>query len=111
MQDTEFENEILSDFYLNWMKDYELKQSQSSFSLSSVESFTLGPLTSRYWMLRKHILHMDAQKLCLEPVFFAWDCITLQIEGKWAVHLIVRSEKAMKMLLKLLIHSLGTIDG
>lgn len=59
------------------MKDFTLKQSSSSFYLDEVEGFVFGPFTSRFWMLRKHILYMDKNKYAKDPPFFAWDCITL----------------------------------
>ena len=43
--------------------------------------------------------------------FYAWDCITLQVRGKWDVHLIIRNEKAMKLFIKLLIYKLNSMDG
>lgn len=99
------------DFQTNWMKDFSLKESSSSFNFSDIESFVYGPFTSRFWMLRKHILHLDKNKFLSDPPFFGWDCITLQIKNKWDVHLVIRNEDNMTKFLKLLIHKMETIDG
>jgi len=93
------------------MQDYTLKESSSSFHLSDVECFIYGPFTSRFWMLRKHILHLEKGQFNTQSPFFGWDCITLQIEKKWEVHLILPNQTAMSMFLKLLIWNLDTIDG
>ena len=96
---------------MNVMNDFELKVSSSSCYLDEIENFVYGPFTSRFWMLRKHILCMDKNQLIDDPPFFAWDCITLNLRNKWDLYLIIRSEHAMSMLLKLLINHLETIDG
>lgn len=62
-------------------------------------------------MLRKHILNIDKNKFKTDSPFYGWDCVTLQIENKWDVHLIIPDEHAMTMFLKLLIWHLETIDG
>ena len=107
----EIESELNLDFHLNYMKDYTLKQSISSFNLSEVENFVYGPFPSRFWLLRKHILHLDKSKLKNESPFLGWDCVTLQIENKWNVHLIIPNQKAMSNFLRLLIWNMKTVDG
>ena len=96
---------------MNVMKDFELKDSSSSCKIEDIESFVYGPFTSRFWMLRKHIFYMDKNIFINDPPFFGWDCITLNLKDKWDVHLIIRSEKAMSMFLKFLIHHMETLDG
>lgn len=86
------------------MEDFTLKVSSSSCNISEIDGFIYGPFTSRFWMLRKHILHLDKSKFAKDPPFFGWDCITLHIRNKWDVHIIIRNEKVMTMFLKLLIH-------
>lgn len=71
------ENEDLLEFDVEHLKDYNLEKSSSSFSFDDLESFVIGPITSRFWMLRKHILLMDKNKIELEMPFYAWQCITL----------------------------------
>lgn len=78
-QNDEYENDLILDFHLNYLKDFSLRESQSSFDLSDVESFVYGPFTSRFWCLRKHILHLDKAQFNEESPFYGWDCLTIQI--------------------------------
>ena len=54
---------------------------------------------------------MSIKRLKDNPPFYAWDCITLQIEGRPDIYLLIKNEEAMKMFIKLLIYKLETIDG
>ena len=54
---------------------------------------------------------MDKKDLVNDPPFYAWDCITLSIQNKWDVNLIIRSEQVMSQFIKLLIFSTNSIDG
>lgn len=110
-KNTEFENDELLDFYSNWMNDFTLKQSNSSFNLDDIQNFSYGPYTSRFWMLRKHILLLDKKKFMEKPTFFGWNCITIKIKEKWDVHLVFGSERSCQNFLKLLIHRLESVDG
>ena len=47
----------------------------------------------------------------MDASFYAWDCITLNIKGKWDVYLIIRDEEIMTQFIKLLIFSSNTLDG
>ena len=85
----ELENDMYIDFHLNYLEDYTLKESSSSFDLADVQNFMYGPFTSRFWLLRKHILHLDKNKFKNESPFYGWDCVTLQIKNKWDVHMII----------------------
>ena len=42
--------------------------------------------------------------------FYAWECLTLQLDEK-DVYLVIKNENCMTKLIKLLIYSLSTIDG
>ena len=109
------ENESLLQFQKNILKDFELKESSSSCFLSDIQSFVYGPFTSRFWMLRKHILLMDKNKLQKDPPFYGWDCITITVKTSLGdlqdISLIIRSESTMTNFLKLLIHRLETLNG
>ena len=96
---------------MNVCTDFKLKKSSSSCYLEDIESITYGPFTSRFWMLRKHILLMDKKKFLSDPPFYAWDCLTLHVKNKWNVHILIKCEKTMTKFLKLLIHNLDTING
>lgn len=105
------ENPDVLDYYLNEVQEYKLVKSFSCFNFEDIKSFVYGPYTSRFWMLRKHMLLMNIKKLKENPPFYAWDCITLQIEGRPDIYLLIKNEEAMKMFIKLLIYKLDTIDG
>jgi len=66
-------------------------------------------MSSRFWILRKHIISLDAHSLKHLP-FYCWNCITLQLKHR-DVDIVIRDEKEMEKLLKFLIYSLKTIDG
>ena len=107
----EFENDDFLHFHSNIMRDYSLKQSSSSFNLEDIENFLYGPFTSRFWMLRKHILQLDQIEFQKDPAFYGWNCITLQIKNKWDVNLIFNSEHSLQQFIKLLIHHMNSLDG
>lgn len=71
------ENDDILDYDLNKVGEYRIEKSYSSFNLKDLKSFIYGPYTSRFWMLRKHILLMSIKTLKTNPPFYAWDCITL----------------------------------
>lgn len=48
-------------------------------------------------------------KACAFP-FFAWQCITLQIQGR-AVDLVIKDENDMNVFLRFLVQALNTVDG
>ena len=54
---------------------------------------------------------IDKNDLMQDAPFYAWDCISLSIKGKWDLHLIIRSEDNMSDFLKLLIYKIQTVDG
>ena len=50
--------------------------SSTSCCLSDINGIIYGGLSSRFWMLRKHINSLNNQQLKNVP-FYSWDCITL----------------------------------
>lgn len=83
------------DKIINRDKTFYLKHSSSSFKLSDVTGFFFGPNVSRFWMLRKHTMMIDKKQLELDAPFYAWDCITLSINKKWDVYLVIKNEHIM----------------
>jgi len=74
-------------------KLYSLKQSSSSCKLSDIQGFIFGGLTSRFWMLRKHINSLSSEYFKKHTLpFYSWDCITLQLAEK-EVYLVIKNEK------------------
>ena len=68
-------------------------------------------MTSRFWMLRKHINTMENEEM-KDPglPFYTWECITLQLSNR-DVYIVIRNEKLMTAFIKLLIYFLQTVDG
>ena len=91
--------------------EFSIKKSYTSFRLSEVTSFTYGPVVSRFWMLRKHTILMDKADLEKDAPFYGWNCITLGINKKCDIYLIIKNELAMANFIKLLIYKMETIDG
>ena len=56
--------------------DYQEKESTASCYLDDIQSIVFGGLTSRFWLLRKHINSLDKYELNKLP-FYSWQCITL----------------------------------
>ena len=95
----------------NCQQIYKLRQSSSSFNISDIVSFTYGPFLSRFWLMRKETNLTNKQKLLNDAPFYAWDCISLSIRGKWDIYLIIKNELVMSDFLKLLIYRMETLDG
>ena len=43
--------------------------------------------------------------------FFSWECLTIMLPNEIEINLVIKDEKAMKCLLKILIHGMRTVDG
>lgn len=43
------------DFQIDFLKKIKISKSGSSIDVKNIVSFTLGPFTSRFWAVRKHI--------------------------------------------------------
>jgi hypothetical protein len=88
-------------------KEFNLKVSSASFHLNDVIGFIFGGQSSRFWMLRKHMINLNhSQKM----PFYAWECITLQLVHR-EVDLVIPNESDMLDLLMILIDHLKTVDG
>ena len=60
-------------------------------------------------MLRKHINSLPRPLLDNLP-FYSWNCITIQLVNR-DIDLVIRDLKDMKLLLKLLVYKMKTLDG
>ena len=96
---------------INNVKDFVLDNSSSSCYIDDIEAFVYGPFTSRFWMLRKHIITMNKGDLAVDAPFLSWNCITLSIKNKWDIYLIIKNETVMTNFLKLLIHKTNSVNG
>ena len=61
-----------------------------------------GGLSSRFWMLRKHINLMEPAELKKLP-FYSWNCLTLCLPQK-DVDLVIKDEKDMEKVMKFLVY-------
>lgn len=83
--------------------------SSSSFYVSDVQNIVYGGFSSRFWMLRKHIISMAKDDVKFAP-FFSWNCLTIDV-GYRVIDLVIRDEKDMAKMLKYLIYNMRTLDG
>lgn len=76
--------------------------------LSTIKSFIFGGMSSRFWMVRKLINEMGNQ--FEELPFYAWQCITLQLEVH-SLDLIIENNESMRFFQEFLAYELCSIDG
>lgn len=55
----DLENEEVLQFDTKKSKEYRIEKSTSSFQFDDILGFTYGPMSSRFWMLRKLTLNMN----------------------------------------------------
>ena len=91
--------------------DLKYHESQKSCKVADIESLVYGPLTSRFWILRKHICLSSQRQLLMNMSFYAWDCLTICVKNQEDICLIIRDERMMMRFLQFLIFELKTIDG
>ena len=65
-------------------------KSSSSCKIRDIQSIMFGGLSSRFWMLRKHINLMEPEELKKLP-FYSWNCLTLCLPYK-DVDLVIKDE-------------------
>ena len=61
-------------------------------------------------MFRKYFNQMKLDELENTP-FKSWECLTLCFTGGLEVNLVIKNEKAMENLLKLIIYKMKTVNG
>lgn len=55
-----------------------IKKSKASFKLKDVRGFIYGGVSSRFWILRKHMNSMNLEDFKVGKVeFYAWMCVTV----------------------------------
>lgn len=52
------------------------RKSSGSCKVADIQNILFGGVSSRFWMLRKHINTLDDAELKSLP-FYSWQCITL----------------------------------
>ena len=70
-------DEVLDENFVEG-RDFVYKRSSASTALSEISGIIYGGLSSRFWMLRKHLIstnvkHVQAGK----APFYSWQCLTL----------------------------------
>lgn len=91
--------------------DYKLEASSTSCNFSDIKGIIYGGISSRFWMLRKHMIQMDTQKFVNGMVpFYAWECVTLCLEQR-EVDLVIQNDRDMDDLIKLIVRGMKTVDG
>ena len=88
----------------------KFKKSSSSCHVNEIKGIIFGGISSRFWMLRKHINSLIDVKQLKNFPFFAWNCITLQLRDR-EVDLIIKNEESMKNFLTYLVYKIKTVDG
>ena len=90
---------------------FEYSVSSASCDLSKIKGLIYGGISSRFWMLRKHMNSIDPSQYRKKEIpFYSWECLTLQLEHR-DVDLVIKNEKDMIDLLMIVIDSIKTVDG
>ena len=93
--------------------DHDIFQVPSSAShrISDIQVITFGGMSSRFWVLRKHISYMPKAYLTAKSMpFFAWQCISLTLAHR-EVDIVVKDDKDQNNLVKYILYKMRTIDG
>jgi hypothetical protein len=79
-------------------------KSSASCYINQIKGIIYGGISSRFWMMRKHVnsISIDELKAGLLP-FYCWECVTIQLKHR-DVDLVFKDEKDMLRLLTLLTH-------
>ena len=89
--------------------EYMEHMSSASCYIEDIQGISFGPITSRFWLFRKHMNTLDQNDLSVMP-FHAWQCITLQLHNR-DVDLVIKNQKHMDMFIKFLMYELKSLDG
>ena len=92
-------------------RDYVYKKSNSSFALDDIEGLIYGGISSRFWMLRKQMITMNAKKVKNgQGAFYSWQCLTIQLKNR-DIDLVIPNQKDMDDLLEVILDALNTVNG
>ena len=93
-------------------KKFEIVDCSKSFDISEIESILFGCVGSRFWVYRKHINSMEHKDIKAGKMpFYAWECLTINLQGGRELNLVIKNEACMKALLKLLVYEMKSVDG
>ena len=90
---------------------FKKRKSNASCRIDDIVGFIVGPFSSRFWMMRKHINSMDNTKQDqIKLPFYAWQCLSLQLKHR-TIDLVIEDDTMYNRLVEFLIISLRTVDG
>lgn len=112
LQNSKINSDEINEENVDHETDFLKEKSSSSCRLTDITNIIYGGLSSRFWMLRKHInfTRILRKKDELNFPFYAWECITLVLHHR-EVDLVIRDEKQMAMFIKFLIYHTKTVNG
>jgi hypothetical protein len=82
--------------------------SSASCDLEDINGITYGGITSRFWMLRKHLITVRQNDPDIP--FYSWQCVTLNVVNR-DVDLIIANEVDMNDFLMLISHFINTVNN
>lgn len=91
-------------------EEFDEVPSSACCNISDIKSIVFGPVSSRFWLYRKHIITMESMENKKKLPFFAWECITLHLKNR-DVDLVIKKQEDMDMFLQFLIYQMNTING
>lgn len=92
-------------------EDYELVLSSASTPLDKIQGIIFGGLSSRFWMLRKHMnCYNVRQTMEGKTPFYAWQCISLQLKNR-EIDLVIPDDQDMDRLIMVIVQAINTVDG
>ena len=93
-------------------KKYNWVKSSSKYKIEDIVGVVVGGVSSRFWMLRKHLNSIKTEMYDNEDniPFYAWQCITIQFKHR-DLDLIIRKDKNIRILMKFLMYSINSVDG
>lgn len=92
-------------------RDFVYKKSNSSMALDDIQGILYGGLSSRFWMLRKHMICSNVKKMVDGlTAFYSWQCLTIQLKHR-EVDLVIPNQRDMDDVLEVIIDAMNTVNG
>ena len=86
-------------------------KSSASCSMKDITGIMYGGISSRFWMLRKHMNSLPVDDLKWGKVpFYAWECITINTVNR-DIDLVIKNEEEMMKLIALITNEMQTLDN
>ena len=79
--------------------------------MKDITGIMYGGISSRFWMLRKHMNSLPVDDLKWGKVpFYAWECITINTVNR-DIDLVIKNEEEMMKLIALITNEMQTLDN